>query len=149
MRAEKLKNFLHPHTSYQKNALILLMILTILLAISCLWIWNPFDRSQHTGKPTAYIYQNGELIQKIELNTLQESYRFVITNDDGQWNELEVTHDSIGIVMANCPNGLCVSQGFISRSLLPITCLPHRLVIWMRYEQELSDANLPMDSITY
>jgi hypothetical protein len=149
MRTEKCKNFLHPHTPYQKNARILLILLAILMAMSFLWIWNPLGLILQTGKPIAYIYQNGELLDEINLDSVHTSYKLMITNTGEQWNEVEVIHGSIGIIHANCPGQLCVSQGFISHSLLPITCLPHRLVIQIRFEQDASEGEQPMDAITY
>jgi hypothetical protein len=149
MCTEKYKNFIHPQTSDQKNARILLIILAILMVISFLWIWNPLDLILQTGKPIAYIYQNGELLEKINLESVHTSYKLMITNIDEQWNEVEVRPGSIGIIHANCPSKLCVSQGFVSRSLLPITCLPHRLVIRLQFEDDAVTGELPMDAITY
>jgi hypothetical protein len=149
MRRENMKNKQFSHHTYQKNARILLIILIVLLAVSCLWIWNPLGSYMHAGKPIAYIYQNGVLLEEIDLDSLHQTYQFTITNDMDQWNEVEVLPGSIGIVHANCPNQLCVAQGFIHNSLLPITCLPHRLVIWVRRESVSLSSEQPMDTITY
>jgi hypothetical protein len=149
MRREKNKINLFSHNTYQKNACILLILLVILLTVSCLWIWSPLSRVLHHGKPIAYIYQNGELLEQIDLESLPQTYQFTITNDIGQWNKVEVSPGSISIIHANCPNQLCVAQGFTDSSLLPITCLPHRLVIWVRYESAPLPSEQPMDTITY
>ena len=43
-----------------------------------------------------------------------------------------------------------VHQGFISTSLLPITCLPNRLVIRVREEVSVPDDTAPVpDGVTY
>jgi hypothetical protein len=149
MCTEKYKNCIHPKPSDQKNARILLILLAILMVISFLWIWNPLDRILETGKPIAYIYQNGELLEKINLDSVHAPYTLMIINSGERWNEVEVKPGSIGIKHANCPNQLCISQGFVSRSLLPITCLPNRLVIRLRFEADAAEGELPMDAITY
>ncbi|MDE5952038.1 MAG: NusG domain II-containing protein, partial [Acetatifactor sp.] len=51
---------------------------------------------------------------------------------DGGYNVIEVSPGSIAIIEADCPDKLCVLQGPIADSLLPITCLPHRLVIELK-----------------
>lgn len=57
---------------------------------------------------------------------------FTVTGADGCVNEIEVRSDSIGVISADCPDKLCVHQGFISSTGLPIVCLPNKLVIRLR-----------------
>lgn len=95
----------------------------------------------------AEIYQKGELICRISLNEVTEPYTFTVTGDNGCTNEISVQNNSIGIVKASCPDKLCVHQGFISSSLLPITCLPNHLVIQVCGEK--NDSAMEPDIITY
>ncbi len=92
----------------------------------------------------ADIYQNGTLLQSISLSQVTEEYSFVITGEQGCTNKITVSPCRIGITEASCPDRLCVHRGFISTSILPITCLPNRLVIQIRME-ETSD----IDMMTY
>ena len=94
-----------------------------------------------TGNYVASIYQDGILIQRIPLDKNSPSYSFEITNsnsDSTYSNTIEIHSDSIGITAANCPDKLCVKQGFIHNSLLPITCLPNHLVILIEKESSIS-----------
>ena len=134
-------------TIYQKRALLLCIFLGILVFGSILWIVlhghrtllspaaNNIGNTTSTTLLYADIYQNGELKQSILLSDVTESYTFTIYNEQDNFNQIQVRPGSIGITSASCPDQLCVHQGFIQTSLLPITCLPNRLVIQLRVEK--------------
>lgn len=115
--------------SYKKTAVIISAVLIFLTMASLLYLLFPHSESDGY---IAEIYQEGELLFSIPLNNISENQTFTIENKTGGRNEIQVCHGSIGIVSANCPDRLCVHQGFISDSKLPITCLPNRLVIQLR-----------------
>ncbi|MCI8527797.1 MAG: NusG domain II-containing protein [Lachnospiraceae bacterium] len=138
------------NTSNKKNgkytlffaALLLLLGLGSIIAL-CLPAKAPFGY-------IAELYQSGRLIRKIPLNELEEPYTFIVEDENGGSNEIEVRPGSIGILSADCPDHICVSQGFISDSRLPITCLPHRLVIRLRPAQSHNSSDdLAPDILTY
>ncbi len=121
-----------------KRARILILILCAAAAVSavfCVLLLRPFGQD---GQPVAEIYVNGKLTDSIPLNRVSETYRFTVENESGS-NVVEVRPGSIGIVSADCPDKICVNQGFITDSHLPVTCLPHRLVICIRKENETWD----------
>ena len=140
--------------NYQKNALIVTLFIILVALGSLLWIvfhrqFSSQSVSEHTtGTIIADIYQNGQLVQSITLDTVEESYTFTITGENGCYNEIEVRPGGIGILSADCPDKLCVHQGFISTSLLPITCLPNHLVIQIRVTDS-SDGDSALDIVTY
>jgi len=76
----------------------------------------------------ALIFQDGILIDNIDLATLSEPDSFVVEYGSGV-NLIAVERGRIKVADANCPDGFCVKQGWISGGLVPIVCLPHRLVI--------------------
>ena len=147
-----------------KKALLLTLILFFLGTASLLWIllhspsgtsglipWQGSAQGDTSGASSdkvliADIYQNGSLLQSICLTSVEEPYTFTVTGEGNVTNEIEVRNGSIGIISASCPDKLCVHQGFISGSLLPITCLPNRLVIQVR---ESETDNITPDIITY
>ena len=144
----------------QKRALFLSVLLLILL-LGCLLcivlrgnsvFGSDIISSDKETQIIADIYQDGTLLQSIRLDTITEAYTFIVTGENDAENKIEVRPGSIGILSASCPDKLCVHQGFISNSLLPITCLPNRLVIQVRVEEPLlhetssSEAN---DILTY
>lgn len=143
------------HT-YRKRALLLSILLGMIVLGSILWIVIHGGQASlpstnknignNTSKTLLYadIYQDGERKQSILLSTVTESYTFTIYNNQNAFNQIEVRPGSIGIISASCPDKLCVHQGFIHNSLLPITCLPNRLVIQLRQE-EISGGNYDND----
>lgn len=142
--------------TYTKTAFLLILVLS-LLVIGCLAriaAGGFFGKMPFTDAPgpgsggtIAEIYQNGTLMQSISLDSVTEPYTFTVTGENGCRNEVEVRPGSIGIISADCPDKLCVRQGFIHTSLLPVTCLPNRLVIQIRSGEAPPEA-MP-DIITY
>ena len=88
-------------------------------------------RNISVSKPVAYIYLKGELIETIDLNAVVIPYEFTVESDLG-YNTIRVENGSVAIVEADCPDQICVNQGSISDSAVPIVCLPHRLVIQIK-----------------
>lgn len=117
-----------------KRARMLTILLCALALVSIASVFLILRNSLSGNGPTAEVYQNGNLIASIALNDVNESYTFTVRAEDIGSNVIEVRQGAIGIVTADCPDQICVHQGFISNSALPITCLPHRLVIQIRKE---------------
>ncbi len=135
----------------RKKAILLTAVLLIIAVLCVVRIYTVSHSSNDNSQPLyADIYQNGELLQTIRLDTVIGEYTFDISGDAGATNTVCVRLGSIAIVSASCPDQICVHQGFISTSLLPITCLPNRLVIRVRVEAATPDDTtfLP-DGVTY
>lgn len=120
----------------------ILLLLSAASLFSILLPGNPKDGF------IADIFQDGKLIQSIPLTDVQAPYRFTVTGEGGCENVIEVRPGSIGILSADCPDGLCVRQGFINDSRLPVTCLPNRVVILLRPQRPEKNTITP-DIITY
>lgn len=119
-------------------AILISCVLALLLRYSSAGADTPY---------TAYIYQDGRLLQTIPLDRVAESYTFTLEAAGGGSNTIEVSPGGIAITRADCPDRICVLQGRITDSLLPITCLPHRLVIELKPADTSADT-LP-DALTY
>lgn len=135
--------------NHKKAGVIISVILVLLTAASgCSLLLSYFDNNKSGF--VAEIYQEGRLLFSIPLNQVTEMDSFVIEGKNGCTNKIEVRPGSIGIVSADCPDKLCVRQGFITDSRLPVICLPNRLVIRLR---PVSDADRQdsetLDIITY
>lgn len=125
------------------RAILLSAVIFLLCMLSLLWIL--FPHRQATGTKLAYIYQNGELVQTINLSAVTTPYSLTLDSKDGGFNTLAIHPGSIGITDADCPDKLCVKMGFADTSLLPIICLPHGLVIEIK-EAEIESTT---DAISY
>ncbi len=81
---------------------------------------------------TAQVIRDGEVIREIDLSRVREPYSFVVEDGNGGANRVSVEPGRICVSEANCPDGICVSQGWLSDQETPIVCLPHRLIIKIR-----------------
>lgn len=77
----------------------------------------------------AIIYQDGKVIETIDLSAVEEAYEKRIEGENGNYNIIQVRPGSIGVIEADCPDKLCQKQGFISDGSVPVVCLPNRLSI--------------------
>lgn len=78
---------------------------------------------------TAQIIQDGAVIKTVGLENISEPYEFDIAAQNGGYNTVRAEKGKIGIISADCPDKICVKQGFISGASMSIVCLPHRLSI--------------------
>lgn len=136
---------------YKKAAVIISAILILSASFSLLYLLNPSLGGTAAGSGyIAEIYQDGRLLYSIPLNDPSQNRTFVVESTEGGINEVEVRPGSIGIISADCPDKLCVHQGFITDAKLPITCLPNRLVILLRPgPKEVDQDSATPDIITY
>lgn len=135
-----------PNSSSRKAAVLTAAFLILVCLASLGYLLLP---ARDETAYTADIFQNGVLIMSIPLNEETENRIFTIEGENGCVNEVEVRPGSIGIISADCPDKLCVGQGFISDTRLPITCLPNRLVIQLRPVSDPTGDTAVPDIITY
>ena len=82
---------------------------------------------RRTGQ-IAHVYLDGEEIETIDLAAVAVPYSFTVETEDG-YNLVTVSPGAIAVTEADCPDRVCVAQGEVSDGLVPIVCLPHKLVI--------------------
>jgi hypothetical protein len=129
--------------SIKKKAIILIVVAVVIgiAAVSSIFIMNTKTKKGSY----AYIYHNNEVIKVVDLTNVKEDYEFKIEVDGG-YNTIRVTKDgSIGVVDASCPDHICMNTGFIKNGLMPITCLPNKIVIEVK--NSLNDGNSAYDSV--
>ena len=101
--------------------LILLGVIVILSAIAA------FQLGQ-TSASLAFIHKNGELTDTVNIAAVTAPFTKTIESG-GNVNVIAIEHGRIRMLSANCPDGTCVRQGWISGGVFPIVCLPNRVVI--------------------
>ena len=104
---------------------VILFLLLAAVAASAAWL---LLRDGDTDAPTARILRDGVLLEEIDLNQVEESYTLTFEDERGT-NTVLVEPGRIRISEADCPDQVCVNQGFISDGTVPIVCLPHRLLV--------------------
>ncbi len=108
-----------------------LIIIFALIAAACAAIII-FSRIGSNNSKIAEIILNGNTVQAIDLNSVDEPYDIRIDSDDGGYNIVHVESGTISVSEADCPDKVCVIQGKIDSGTYPIVCLPHRLTIQIK-----------------
>lgn len=109
-----------------KNTKRILAPLVLAVAASVAFLLLNGGEAEH---PTARITLDGELVEEIDLTTVQEPYCFTVEGKNGRTNTILVEPGRIRVSEASCPDQICVNQGFIADSTTPIVCLPNKLMI--------------------
>ena len=91
---------------------------------------------------TAVIYKSGEIVREIRLDSLAEVEEFDVTDDNGRTNTVRAERGRIRITHADCPDKVCVNQGWITNGVVPIVCLPNEVTI------EIHGGDMPVDCVT-
>ena len=121
----------------RRTALLAGGLALVVLACAGFLLWQ----STHTqAGVTARIYQHGQLLEEIRLDQVTENYTIPLTGQDGAENLVEVAPGRIRIQSANCPDQVCVRQGWISDATVPVVCLPHQVVIELTGGDSHADA---------
>ena len=106
---------------------IIVFVLIVIVLVSALVIAIRMNQP-HQNK-TARIYQNGELIKEINLDKITEPIEFNITDDNGHTNTVRAENGRICMISADCPDKICVNQGWIDNGVIPIVCLPNKVTV--------------------
>ena len=89
----------------------------------------------------ARITRDGNLLYEIDLRKETKQRYIDITAEDGTiLNRISVELGRIRVEHANCPDQICVNQGWIHDNALPIVCLPNKLIIEITGGEEEADA---------
>lgn len=104
--------------------LLLLGGILALSALAALFV----SRRTGTGT-TAVITLDGQEVHRVDLSAVTEGYTLSYTGKSGLTNVVEVSPGRIRIQKADCPDQVCVQQGWISTGVTPVVCLPNALVI--------------------
>ena len=115
--------------------------LLCIIIIICSVIFFALNQS---SAELVFIYQDGVLLKYYDLTNITEPILLTVESDSGV-NLIIIEQWRVRISEANCPDGLCIRQGWVSSGLLPIVCLPHRLVI--SFDNNL-DRDRDIDAIT-
>lgn len=95
----------------------------LLSSLAAVWLL------QGKAGTVARIYQDGVCIRTIDLSTVTSGYSFTVETGAGGYNVVQVEQGRICVTEANCPDQVCVRQGWISNQAAPIACLPHKLIV--------------------
>ncbi len=104
---------------------ILLILALLLLATAA---WGVLRLTREKGGEVL-VTVDGELAATIPLSV---DATLPVGTGRGFLNVVEVSDGRVRVADADCPDRLCVRQGWISYDGESIVCLPHRLVVTVR-----------------
>lgn len=122
----------------KKNLIWALAFLALCAVCAAVIFVQRQDRSETDIQKTAQLYIGDELIREINLSEDFEPYEFDIKTENGT-NRIRAEHGRIAVVSADCPDKLCVNQGWSDASYKPIVCLPHKLTIKVETKGETEE----------
>lgn len=110
---------------------IVLLIALLLLSLlpEGVFILSGSDRMLEGTK--AVVQVNGSVYKEIPLSEHHGTDTFTIQTADG-YNTVVVKDQKIGIIEADCPDKICIQEGFIRNSGETTVCLPHKVMIEIR-----------------
>ena len=108
-----------------KTKSLLWGLLFAVIVLGGLLLYRSFGQGEGT---VAVISVNGEERERVDLSKVRKAYDLDITTEYGH-NIVHVEHGAISVTEADCPDQICVHQGKLTGSGIPIICMPHRLVI--------------------
>ncbi len=103
--------------------ILLFGVFAVLCAAAILWM-NGFSKGS-----VAEIVQNGVTVRRIDLSRVTAAETFTVEDGEGGYNVITVEPGRIAVSDANCRDRVCVHYGWLSKSRIPILCIPHKLMI--------------------
>ena len=92
----------------RKKAVLLAAVLLVIAILCGIRIYAVSHSSTGNGQALyADIYQSGELLETIRLDTVTDEYTFEVPGANGASNTVCVRPGSIAIISANCPDQIC------------------------------------------
>lgn len=113
-------------TSKRKNLIIILILIgIIIISLSFMAI----RKHETQSNKIARVYQNGVIVKEIKLDNLTEPIEFDVIGDNGKVNTIRAEKGRVRMLHADCPDKICVNQGWIESGIVPIVCLPNKVTI--------------------
>lgn len=77
----------------------------------------------------AVVTLDGAEVCRVDLSQVEESRELTFTGASGITDVVELAPGRVRVCRADCPDQVCVRQGWIAGGVAPIVCLPNRLTI--------------------
>lgn len=89
------------------------------------------------GQKIAYVYSDNQLVGEY---TLTDNYKTEFKVDyKGGYNTIHIEDGKVWIHEASCPDKICLSQGKISQDGEIIVCLPNKMMVQIKDNQQAED----------
>lgn len=115
-----------------KNDILLILALLVLAGA----VYGILRLTREPGNEAA-VTVDGQLVLTVPLT---REATVTVGENRGFRNVVEVSGGRVRVLDADCPDRLCVRQGWIRYSGESIVCLPHKLVVTVRGSEHDLDA---------
>ena len=110
----------------------IILLILVLITVSTTLIYKKLNKgTEHI----AVIKSDGKVIKTIDLNKLVDQQEFTIKTANGHYNTIIATKDGIKVKDADCLHKECVKSGSIEEPGGIIVCLPNKLMISIKGEE--------------
>lgn len=89
----------------------------------------------------AEITLDGKPYKKIPLSGHSGEDQIDVTTEYG-YNIIKISNHSIGIMDSDCPDKICIKSGFISKPGETLVCLPHKLMIGIKGDDNKNNVDI-------
>lgn len=113
------------------DKIILAFVLVIAVGMG---IFFKINTSKKYSQKYIEIYIDGNLYKKVSIKDNKTKETINIKTDLGE-NIVEIENGGVRIIDADCPDKVCVKDGFKDKVGSMIVCLPHKVVIQIKGQQ--------------
>lgn len=125
-----------------KKGDIFIILFAAVLSVGLLVFYRISATQQYHHK-YAVIMIDGKVYKKVSLDDVNHKEEIPIVTKQGK-NILLVKNGGVQVIHAECPDKICMKEGFIDKPGQSIVCLPFRIVVEIR-----GDKSVEVDEVTY
>jgi len=107
------------------------ILIGAILILSVSWLVH-FGKQAIAAGGTAFVYEDGKPVEKVNV---KEDKIIELPLSKGKM-DIEVKAGRIRISNSSCPHQVCVTSGWTSRSHRTIVCVPNKMLIEIRSEND-------------
>lgn len=111
-----------------KKGDIILIITLLVLSFIPEGIFYLTGNDASIDRTYAVIQVDGKVYKKVPLSGHHGTDMISIDTDKGH-NLVVIQDESVGITEADCPDKICISEGFVSKPGATVVCLPHKVLV--------------------
>lgn len=108
-------------TSYDRLLIYTLLVVGLLTLPATIYL-----AGADTGQREVTVTASGKVVKSF---TLPQTLAYYQIPGSARACALQIEGEKVRIVESDCPRGLCLAQGWISKPGQTIVCLPHRVVV--------------------
>ena len=110
----------------------IILIIVVVITLGAVGIYKTAIKG---SAKVAIVKSDGKVVKTIDLTKVVEPQEFTIKTKNGNYNIVSVKPNTIRVIEADCPHQEDVKQGWISEPGEMIICLPNKLVISIKGQE--------------